>query len=330
MGALVGAAVSGVGAAAGVAGRVLAAAAAGPPRAAGARLPAALLCLPLLWPLSARLQPGEVELQVVDVGQGLAVWVRTRSHTLLYDAGPASVGGFDAGERVVVPALQAVGMARVDRVLLSHTDRDHAGGLGAVRRAFPQASVQAPPGALHEEAACHAGQHWHWDEVRFELLHPTPDSAYDGNASSCVLRIETPHGAVLLAGDIGHREEATLLRDSAGMLGSDVVVVPHHGSAGSSSPAWVEAVSPRLALVSAGHGNRFRHPRPEVVARWQAAGAEVLNTADSGALRVWLGPQGLQVREQRLFERRWWDAAEQARSAAILSASKQAASGPEG
>lgn len=300
------------------------------PRAAGARVPAALLCLPLVWPIPARLKPGEVELQVIDVGQGLAVWVRTRSHALLYDAGPASVGGFDAGERVVVPALQAVGLARVNRVLLSHADRDHAGGLGAVRRAFPEASVQAPPGALQGEAACHTGQHWRWDEVRFQLLHPAPDSAYDGNASSCVLRIETPHGTVLLAGDIGHREEAALLRDSAGALRAEVVVVPHHGSAGSSSPAWVEAVSPRLALVSAGHGNRFRHPRPEVVARWQAAGAEVLNTADSGALRVWLGPQGLQVREQRLFERRWWDAAEQARSAAILSASKQAASGPEG
>ncbi len=300
------------------------------PRAAGARLPAALLCLPLLWPMPARLRAGEVELQVIDVGQGLAVWVRTRRHTLLYDAGPATAGGFDAGERVVVPAMQAMGLSRVNRVLLSHTDRDHAGGLGAVRRAFPEASVQAPPGALQDEAACHAGQYWQWDAVRFQLLHPAPGSAYDGNASSCVLRIETPYGAVLLAGDIGHREEAALLRDSAGTLRADVVVVPHHGSAGSSSPAWVEAVSPQLALVSAGHGNRFRHPRPEVVARWQATGAEVLNTADSGALRVWLGPQGLQVREQRVFERRWWDAAEQARSAAILSASKQAASGPEG
>ncbi len=300
------------------------------PRAAGARLPALLLCVPLLWPLAAPLKAGEVELQVIDVGQGLSVWVRTRSHALLYDAGPASVGGFDAGERVVVPAMQAVGLARVDRVLLSHADRDHAGGLAAVRRAFPHASVQAPPGALPGEAVCHAGQHWHWDEVHFQLLHPAPGTAYNGNASSCVLRIETPHGAVLLAGDIGHREETYLLRESPGELKADVVVVPHHGSAGSSAPAWVKAVSPRLALVSSGHGNRFRHPRPEVVSRWQAVGAEVLNTAHGGALRVWLGPQGLQVREQRLFERRWWDAAERARSAAILSASKQAASGPEG
>jgi len=108
------------------------------------------------------------------------------------------------------------------------------------------------------------------------------------------------------------------------------VLVAHHGSASSSGADWVQAVSPRLAIVSAGHGNRFGHPRRDVVQRWQAVPAEVLNTADSGALRLWLGQEGLQVREQRLFERRWWDAAERARSAAILSAVIQAADGPEG
>ncbi len=219
---------------------------------------------------------------------------------------------------------------RLDRIVLSHADLDHVGGLPAVRRAYDDAAVQAPPGALAGVEPCYAGQAWRWDGVDFEVLHPAPATPYAGNASSCVLRIGTGHGAVLLAGDIGHREEAALLRSGADRLRADVLVVPHHGSAGSSSAAWVESVSPRLALVSAGHGNRFRHPRPEVVARWQATGAEVLNTADSGAVRIWLGPQGLQVREQRISERRWWDAAERARSAAILSASKQAASGPEG
>ncbi|WP_312320703.1 DNA internalization-related competence protein ComEC/Rec2 [Stenotrophomonas sp.] len=302
------------------------------PRAAGARLPALLLGLPLLWPSSVQPAHGEVELLVIDVGQGLAVRVRTRHHALLYDAGPATAGGFDSGERVVVPALQAVGQSRLDRILLSHADRDHAGGLAAVRRAFSAATVAAPPGAMPETVLpCHAGQQWQWDGVGFKVLHPAMNARYDGNASSCVLRIETAQGAVLLAGDIGEREEQALLRQGGvEPLRAEAVVVPHHGSAGSSSAAWVEAVSPRLALVSAGHGNRFRHPRPEVVARWQAVGAEVLNTADSGALRIWLGPDGLQVREQRVFERRWWDAAERARSAAILSASKQAASGPEG
>lgn len=300
------------------------------PGAAGARLPALLLCLPLLWPATATTAEGEVELLVIDVGQGLSVWIRTQRHALLYDAGPASVGGFDAGERVVLPTLHALGQMRLDRIVLSHADLDHVGGLPAVRRAYDDAAVQAPPGALAGVEPCYAGQAWRWDGVDFEVLHPAPATPYAGNASSCVLRIGTGHGAVLLAGDIGHREEAALLRSGADRLRADVLVVPHHGSAGSSSAAWVESVSPRLALVSAGHGNRFRHPRPEVVARWQAVGAEVLNTADSGAVRIWLGPQGLQVREQRIFERRWWDAAERARSAAILSASKQAASGPEG
>jgi len=145
-----------------------------------------------------------------------------------------------------------------------------------------------------------------------------------------VLRIQTAQGVLLLTGDIGHAEEARLLAAWPGALRADMALVAHHGSAGSSSAAWVQAVSPRLAIVSAGHGNRFRHPRPAVVQRLREAGAEVLNTADSGALRIWLGRDGLQVREQRLFERRWWDAAERARSAAILSAVIQAADGPEG
>lgn len=300
------------------------------PRAAGAKGPALLLCLPLLWPAQPRPGPGEVELLVMDVGQGLAVWVRTRSHRLLYDAGPASPGGFDAGERIVVPTLHALGEGTLDRVLLSHGDADHAGGAGAVRQAFADPPLLAPQGALRgASTACAAGQRWQWDGVTFTVLHPAPGTRYVGNESSCVLRVDTPHGAVLLPGDIGARTEAQLLQAPA-MLAARAVLVPHHGSAGSSSAAWVRAVAPQLAVVSAGHGNRFGHPRAPVVARWQAAGAEVLNTANSGAVRIWLGAGGLQVREQRVFQPRWWDAAERARSAVILSAVKQAADGPEG
>jgi competence protein ComEC len=301
------------------------------PRAAGMRLPALLLCLPLLWPARDRPAPGEVELLVMDVGQGLAVWVRTRHHRLLYDAGPAAEGGFDAGERVVVPTLHALGEAGLDRLLLSHGDRDHAGGMPAVRRAFREPPLQAPSGAVPAiQLPCSSGDAWRWDGVDFTVLHPPPGMDYAGNASSCVLRIQTAHGVVLLTGDIGQREEAMLVATVPAALRADAVLVAHHGSAGSSGADWVQAVSPRLAIVSAGHGNRFGHPRPDVVQRWRAAPAEVLNTADSGALRLWLGQEGLQVREQRLFERRWWDAAERTRSAAILSAVIQAANGPEG
>lgn len=300
------------------------------PRGSGGRLPALVLCLPLLWPAQQRPRHGEAELLVMDVGQGLAIWVRTRSHRLLYDAGPAAEGGFDAGERVVVPTLHALGEHRLDRLLLSHGDRDHAGGVAAVRRAYRHPPELAPAGALPGlRTPCAVGQAWRWDGVEFRILHPRPGTPYRGNASSCVLRIGTAHGAILLAGDIDAASEAVLLADAIALRAA-LVVVPHHGSAGSSSPAWVEAVAPRLAIVSAGHGNRFGHPRAEVVARWQAAGAEVLGTAGSGAVRAWLGGDGLHVREQRVFQPRWWDAAERSRSAAILSVVKQAADGPEG
>ncbi|MBD8635141.1 DNA internalization-related competence protein ComEC/Rec2 [Stenotrophomonas sp. CFBP 13725] len=300
------------------------------PRGRGGVLAAPLLCLPLLWPSRGAPAAGEVELLVMDVGQGTAVLVRTATHVLLYDLGPPGAGS-DAGERVVVPTLRALGTGPPQRVMLSHGDADHAGGLPGVRAAFPEVPVSAPLGAgIAVATPCHRGQRWNWDGVDLQVLHPAPGHAERGNESSCVLRIATAHGAVLLAGDIGASSEAALLRGDRAALAAQVVLVPHHGSAGSSSAAWVAAVSPRLALVSAGHRNRFRHPRAEVVARWHAVGAEVLNTAESGAVRVWLGGQGLQVREQRAHAGRWWDAAGRTRAAAILSVDKQAAAGPEG
>ncbi|GAB3054589.1 DNA internalization-related competence protein ComEC/Rec2 [Stenotrophomonas tumulicola] len=302
------------------------------PRGRGGLLAAPLLCLPLLWPARQLPVPGAVELLVLDVGQGTAVLVRTTTHSLLYDLGPPGVGaGTDAGERVVVPALRALATGPPDRVLLSHGDADHAGGLPGLRRWLPAVPVMAPVGSgVAGAAPCHRGQQWQWDGVEFRVLYPPLGHRERGNESSCVLRIGTAHGALLLAGDIGRRSEAWLLQAGRQDLAAAAVLVPHHGSAGSSSAAWVLAVAPRLALVSAGHRNRFGHPRAEVVQRWHDAGAEVLGTAGSGALRVWLDGQGLHVREQRVHESRWWDAVGRERAAAILSVDKQAADGPEG
>lgn len=300
------------------------------PRGRGGLLAAPLLCLPLLWPDRQLPAPGAVEVLVLDVGQGTAVVVRTASRLLLYDLGPPGVGT-DSGERVVLPALRALGAGVPDRVLLSHADADHAGGLPGIRRAFPQVPVWAPAGSgVGGASPCHRGQQWRWDGVDFEILHPVQGHRERGNASSCVLRIATARGVILLTGDIGIAEEAQLLRSNRNALKADAALVAHHGSAGSSSAPWVDAVGARLALVSAGHRNRFGHPRAEVVQRWAASGAEVLGTASSGALHVWLGAQGLQVREQRVHAGRWWNAAGRARAAAILSVDKQAAAGPEG
>lgn len=296
------------------------------PRGVPGKPLAALLWLPLLYPPLERPRPGEVDMVMFDVGQGLSLLVRTAHHQLLYDTGPAVEDGYDAGERVVVPALHALGVARLDRAVISHADNDHAGGLAAVRAALPIGLVQAPAGApLPVDRACVAGSAWEWDGVRFRFLHPAPHFPYLRNEASCVLRVETAHGALLLAGDIGDVIERKLLREAPQALRADVVVAPHHGSAHSSQPAFVAATGARLVLVSAAYGNRFGHPHPGVVARWQAAGAEVAGTPQSGALRVWLGRAGLQLRERRPWRARLWDAVERVRAAAILSASERTA-----
>ena len=279
------------------------------PRGVPGKSLALLLWLPLLWPDRERPREDEVELMVIDVGQGLSALVRTAHHTLLFDAGPAVAEGFDAGERAVVPALRALGVPRLDALVVSHGDNDHAGGVGAVRDSLPVRAVLAPPGSpVEARAACIAGAAWTWDGVRFRFLHPTPHFPYLGNEAGCVLKVETAHGGLLLPGDIGAVIERGLVHRDADALRADVVVLPHHGSAGSSDPAFIAAVSPRLALNASGAGNRFGHPRAEVVARWRRQGAEVLDTQSGGALRVWLGADGLQVRERRHDRARWWDA----------------------
>lgn len=279
------------------------------PRGVPGKSLALLLWLPLLWPDRERPREGEVELVVIDVGQGLSALVRTANHALLFDAGPAVEDGFDAGERAVVPALRVLGVSRLHALVVSHGDNDHAGGVDTVRDSLPVRAVLAPVGSpVDARAACIAGASWTWDGVRFRFLHPTPHFPYLGNEASCVLKVETAHGGLLLPGDIGAIVERGLVHRDAAALRSDVVVLPHHGSAGSSDPAFVAAVSPRLVLNASGAGNRFGHPRAEVVARWRRRGAEVLDTQSGGALRVWLGAEGVQVRERRHDRARWWDA----------------------
>lgn len=279
------------------------------PRGLPARPLALLLWLPLLFPARQLPATGEAELQVLDVGQGLAVVVRTAGHTLLYDMGPAVRDGYDAGERAVVPALRALGVSRLDRAVVSHADRDHAGGLEAVLREYPSDSLWAPAGAAIPAAqACVAGDAWAWDGVWFRVLHPTPHFPYLRNEASCVLRIETRHGNVLLTGDIGEIIERGLVRRDAAGLRADVVLVAHHGSGSSSDPLFIKATGARHAVVSSGFGNRFGHPKPAVLERWRAAGAEVRDTARDGALRIRLDRAGLQLEARRTAQPRPWDA----------------------
>ena len=136
---------------------------------------AALLPLFLFQP--ARPAPGEFRLRVFDVGQGSAIWLQTANHDLLYDAGPrwGPDSGQDAAARVLLPSLRAAGVRRLDLLLLSHGDADHAGGAASLRAGMPVArQLVSPDARLTGGERCQAGQAWRWDGVRFELLHPPP------------------------------------------------------------------------------------------------------------------------------------------------------------
>ncbi len=251
---------------------------------------------------------GDFQLWMLDVGQGLALLVRTHRHVLLYDTGPASPEGFDAGRSVILPMLAHQRIERLDIVMLSHGDNDHAGGWPSIHAQLPVARVLVggADAARFNAEPCLAGQRWHWDGVSFEVLHPG-SPRLRGNEGSCVLSIRAGGGSLLVSGDIERWGESSLLAQGEDLQHA-LVVVPHHGSTTSSSMGLVTAVSPDIALVSAAHGNRWNLPREEVVARWRSVGADVLNTAETGALEIRVSAEGgIEIaegwREQR---RRFW------------------------
>lgn len=256
--------------------------------------------------------PGCVDATVLDVGQGLAVVVTTGDRTLLYDAGPAFRNGGSAARSVVLPFLASAGIARIDRLVVSHADLDHAGGLTDIDNALAVSDVlSGEPLAVDGARRCHAGIAWYWGRTRFTMLHPQREPVYSGNNASCVLLIETGNRSMLLTGDIESPIEANLVQRRV-LPQVDIVTVPHHGSRTSSIAAFVQSLSPRYAIVSAAHGNQWGFPKPDVVARWRASGSIVLDTATSGAIHVrqcdYAADTGVE-RYRRKARRIWHDGA---------------------
>ena len=259
---------------------------------------AALLIAPTLLP-SVPLPPGEAAMTVLDVGQGTAVVVETAGHVLIYDTGPAYPTGADSGMNVVLPTLRGQGIGAVDLLMLSHGDLDHIGGAASILAGVEVRRVlagEATDGIVAEP--CRAGASWRWDGVRFALLAPKVPA--EGNNASCVLLIETSSARVLLAGDIEKTVEYTLVVPPV-----DVLIVPHHGSATSSTDEFVAMLRPRFAVVSAGWNNRFGHPHPTVLERYQDRGAHIVSTAVSGALR-WRSDRADEIVAERCRSSPYW------------------------
>jgi competence protein ComEC len=276
-------------------------------------LPRGVPLRPLGWPLllilvvppRERLDEGLADVWQLDVGQGLAILIRTRHHALLYDAGPR-FGDFDLGERVVLPALRKLSVDNLDVMLLSHADADHAGGALAIARGMKVVRVLSgdPPGLPAELSAeaCESGEQWQWDGVRFQLWMWA--DARDSNQRSCVLQIEANGERLLLTGDIDVHAERVLL-GSPLAVPTQWLQSPHHGSHSSSSMALLNALKPEVVLISRGHGNAFGHPHPTVLARYRKQGLRVYDSAEQGAIHLQLGrfQAPWTMRQQRRFWR---------------------------
>ncbi|AOX11938.1 DNA internalization-related competence protein ComEC/Rec2 [Pseudomonas putida JB] len=255
-----------------------------------------------LWVPREPVPFGQVEVWQLDVGQGLAVFLRTRHHSLLYDAGPAR-GESDLGERVVLPTLRKLGVGGLDVMVISHAHADHSGGAGAIQRGLPikriiggEALVDVPL------QPCVSGEQWDWDGVRFSLWRWVDGES--SNDRSCVLLVEAQGERLLLAGDIEAAAERAWLADTE-VPRIDWLQAPHHGSRSSSTEAFVRATAPRGVLISRGRNNSFGHPHVQVVERYGRHGVVMHDTAVEGALRLVLGRHGEVegVRRQRRFWR---------------------------
>ena len=271
------------------------------PHALGLRPWAGMVLLMVCVYRPPLLATGQVQVNVLDVGQGLSVLLQTRSHQMLFDTGRGNANS------VVLPALQNLGLHEADALVLSHADADHDGAAASLLRQFRFRQIWTGQGKAYPHWATHdcRGEAWQWDGVWFEWLTlPRNEVAPTTNAQSCVLRVVTQGQAVLIPADTGKEEETALLQQYGEQLHSTVLLLGHHGSSGSNSSAWLNAVAPKLAIASSGFRNSYHHPTAAVQTRLRAHGIKLYRTDAQGSVALLLDTDLTVL--PRTSTRFWW------------------------
>jgi competence protein ComEC len=248
------------------------------------------LLSPLFMPRENPVGTGELEVEILDVGQGTAVVASTPRHSLLYDSGPGDGAEFNRVAGAIAPALKRLQGAGPDRVVISHADLDHAGGLRSILDRYPHALYLVNHPDDSGRGGCRIPMQWSWDGWTWRVLHPSPGLPYYGNDSSCVISIRSGNNGLLLSGDISETVESRLLIE--GLSTHPVLLVPHHGSTTSSSRPFIDRTAPSVAIATASLGNRFGFPREVIRERYSSAGVTFWSTGECGALRLRLSPGG--------------------------------------
>ena len=281
------------------------------PRGMPARWLGLLYCIPLIAPLKSSPAEKEFWFSLLDVGQGLSAVVHTRNHTLVYDTGSRFSETFNAGDAVLIPYLRQVGTDHIDMLIISHGDNDHIGGSKSLLAAFPDTPIlTSVPGKFKDIVAypCYDGQRWSWDGVDFQILNPSRnEDNLSGNNRSCVLKVSTESGQILLSGDIEKQAEDHLINKYDENLAATILVAPHHGSKTSSSSRFINAVNPELVLFSAGYRNRYNFPNEDIIDRYESRGIHIYDTAVSGAILTRVEQSGISTGSYRQSFRHFWN-----------------------
>jgi competence protein ComEC len=259
------------------------------------------------------------QVNVLDVGQGLAVVVERNGRTILYDTGASYPSGFNLADSVIFPYFQYRGIETIDQLILSHADNDHAGGLSFIDKQialnkvsvdqikYNQSSKITKQYSFAEKGSCKQGDDFIWQGLTFSVLWPVTIQENE-NDNSCVINISDGKYNVLLTGDISRKVEKLLTAtpEIAKELKADVIIAPHHGSKTSSSSRFIKAVSPDAVVFSAGFLNRWHMPNKAVLKRYEEFNITSYSTAEQGMIQIKIAHQGLEIETYREHINPYW------------------------